>query len=409
MDFFQCLSLQAAREAILAAVNTVKRPSETVELLDALERVAATDYICQENLPPFNRSTVDGFAVRSADTFAAGEGIPALLLLAGEVLMGAETTLVLLPGQVAAIPTGGMLPANADAVVMIENTERHDSELVMVLKPVGPGENVIAAGEDIRSGDYIIHAGETITPQHIGMLAACGIAAVDVYRRPVIGIVSTGDEIVDVRLAPHGGQIRDINSYSIAAMLKRIGCNVRLFGIVADNYNELLMKLEQAIAVSDMVIVSGGSSVGARDYTVKAISALGQPGVLIHGVAVKPGKPTIFGLIDHVPVFGLPGHPVSAMMIVNELVRPLALALAGTFLKVYKIPARISRNVASVPGRSDFQRVRLMRREGEYWADPIFGKSGLISTMALADGIVSISPEKGGLIAGEEVEVELIR
>ncbi|EAX47195.1 molybdenum cofactor synthesis domain [Thermosinus carboxydivorans Nor1] len=410
MDFFNCQTLTEARRLVLAYAASADIGSEIVELAAAAGRIAAVDCLCREELPSFPRSTVDGFAVRSADTFAAGEGIPALLTVIGEVAMGQTTTLVLGPGQAAAVPTGGMLPGNADAVVMLEHTERVDDRTLLVTKPVAPGDNSIARGEDAMPGAVLVRQGQKLTPLDIGVLAACGFAKVSVYRRLKVGVLSTGDEIVDVSVSPQPGQVRDINSYALAALLESAGYTAVRYGIIGDNYASLQLKLAEAAAACDAVLVSGGSSVGARDYTVKAIEALGGPGVLLHGIAVKPGKPTIFGMVGAVPVFGLPGHPVSALIIYHQLVRPALAVMAGEKAqRVFKVPAKMSRNVASAPGRDEIIRVRLLHRDGEYWAEPVFGKSGLISTMTEADGLVVIAPEKSGLYAGEQVEVEMLR
>ncbi|SDF59119.1 gephyrin-like molybdotransferase Glp [Sporolituus thermophilus] len=410
MDFFNCQTLAEARRLVLAHAASADIGSETVGLAAAAGRIAAADCLCREELPSFPRSTVDGYAVRSADTFAAGEGIPALLTVIGEVAMGQTTALVLGPGQAAAVPTGGMLPSNADAVVMLEHTERVDDRTLLVTKPVAPGDNSIARGEDATTGTVLVRQGQKIAPLDIGVLAACGFAEVSVYRRLKVGVLSTGDEIVDVSALPQPGQVRDINSYTLAALLEASGYTAIRYGIIGDNYASLRQKLAEAAAACDAVMVSGGSSVGARDYTVKAIEALGGPGVLLHGIAVKPGKPTIFGMVGAVPVFGLPGHPVSALIIYHQLVRPALAVMAGEKVqRVFRVPAKISRNVASAPGRDEIIRVRLLPKDGEYWAEPVFGKSGLICTMTEADGLVVIAPEKSGLYAGEQVEVEMLR
>ncbi len=410
MEFFQYLPLGEARAKVAASLAGIITGQEALDLPEALGRVAAADITAGEDLPPFSRSSVDGFAVRSADTFGASESVPALLAIVGEIAMGGEAPNTLRPGQAVAIPTGGMLPAGADAVVMIEHTDRPDDATLLVLKVAAPGENVVAKGEDIAAGAVIVGRGQLIAPQHIGILAACGLRTVPVRERPAVAVISSGDELIDIDLTPSGGQIRDINSYSLGAMLTAAGCAVTRQGIVRDDYDDFLAILTKAVAASHLVVISGGSSVGARDYTVKAIGALGTPGVLIHGIAVKPGRPTVFGMVGQVPVFGLPGHPVAAMTVCGQLVRPVVSTLLGeAAAEPYSLPAIITRSVASAPGRDDFINVRLARRDGRYIAEPILGKSGLISTIAQADGVVHIPADKSGLYSGDTVEVLLIK
>jgi molybdopterin molybdotransferase len=409
MEFFQYLPLGEARARVAAGLAGIITGRETVDLPDALGRVAAADIAAGEDLPPFGRSSVDGFAVRSADTFGASEAVPAMLAVVGEVAMGNEAPDAVRPGQAVAIPTGGMLPAGADAVVMLEHTDRPDDTTLLVLRVAAPGENVVARGEDIAAGAVIVARGTRLAPQHIGILAACGHSRVPVREKPAVAVISSGDELVGIDQAPAGGRIRDINSHALGAMLAAAGCAVTRLGIVRDDYDDFLAILKKAVAASRLVVISGGSSVGARDYTVKAIGSLGAPGVLIHGIAVKPGRPTVFGMVGQVPVFGLPGHPVAAMTICGQLVRPAIRSLLGeAAAQPYSVPAVVTRSVASAPGRDDFVNVRLVRSQGAYTADPILGKSGLISTIAQADGIVHIPADKSGLYSGETVEVLLI-
>ena len=409
MDFFQCMSLGKARDLIAQSLAGIVVTNEIVPLTNALGRVVAADIMAKEDLPPFSRSTVDGFAVRSSDTFGSTETAPALFIIIGEVFMGKRSMLELQPGQAVAIPTGGMLPSGADAVVMLEYTEQHDANTLMVLKMSAPGDNVVNKGDDIKEATIIVKQGQKLAAQHIGALAACGWACVPVVNKVEIAILSTGDELVDIHEPTQCGQIRDVNSYALGAMLGEIGCVIKPMGIVKDSFEQFCHALAVAVATCKMVVISGGSSVGERDYTGKAISALGVPGILIHGIAVKPGKPTIFGMIGSVPIFGLPGHPVAAMTVCQQLVKVAARTLMGQKKSVdtFGVPAMIARNVPSVPGRDDFITVRLSKQEGGYIATPILGKSGLISTMSEADGIVHIPAEKSGLYHGEIVEVLL--
>lgn len=409
MEFFQCMSLKEAQHVIVESLKKRTISSETVHLVNALGRIAAEDVVAKHDLPPFSRSTVDGFAVQSADTFGASEAASSLFSIIGEVAMGEERQMEIFPGNAVGIPTGGMLPAGADAVVMVEHVEQPDSKNLLVLRMVAPGENVIEKGEDVQAGTTIINQGQSIAPQHIGMLAACGYANISVYKKLEVGIISTGDELVGIEEPIKFGQIRDVNSYALDALLLEMGCTVTQMGIVKDSYENFFSVLSKAVDTYQLVLISGGSSVGARDYTVKAIDALGTPGVLIHGIAVKPGKPTIFGMTNDVPVFGLPGHPAAAMTVCKQLVKVAVKALMGAEQKVesFGIPACLARNVASAPGRDDFITVKLTKENGTYIASPILGKSGLIRIMAQADGTIHIPADKSGIYSGEIVEVIL--
>ena len=410
MDFFQCKSLNDAHAIISEQIRSVKIDSEMVYLPEALGRVSADNLIAPEDLPMFNRSTVDGFAVRSTDTFGVSETVPALFSVTGEVMMGHAAPIQIFSGQAVMIPTGGMMPPGADAVLMLEYAEQPDPETLLVSKVVAPGENVVSKGDDIRCGSTILKQGQLIGPQHVGILAACGFARILVNKAICVAIISSGDELVDIDEKPDSGKIRDINSYALGAMLAEMGCRVLRMGIVRDNYDDFVMKLDVALQSANLVIISGGSSVGSRDYTVAAVNAFGNPGVLFHGIAVKPGKPTIFGMAGGVPVFGLPGHPVAAMTVCEQLVKPAIRLLRGQQQSYgsCRVPAIIARNIASSPGRDDFISVRLKKAGGKYFAEPILGKSGLISTIAEADGIVHIAAENSGLYDGDPVEVCLL-
>lgn len=408
MEFFSCITLTEAEQLVQTKIGCMAGIEE-VGLVDALNRTAAVDIPAGEDLPPFSRSTVDGYAVQSSDTFGAEEGIPALLKIAGEIFMGKPASVIVEPGQTAAIPTGAMLPEGADAVVMVEHTEQFDAGTVLVNRKVGPSENVIQKGEDINSGRLVIREGQVIRSQDIGLLAACGHTSVAVRERLSVGVISTGDEVVDIQDVPAPGQIRDVNRYLLQAMLVELGCTVQSYGIVGDDYGQLVATMNQAIHQCQLVVISGGSSVGRRDYTVQVINSLGKPGVLFHGVAAKPGKPTIFGVVNSVPVFGLPGHPAAAMTMFTRLVKSAVAILAGKQAAKVKrsFPALMVRSVASAPGRDDFISVRIQKNEGQYWAEPVFGRSGLVSIMTEADGIVHIPAEVSGLYAGDRVDVEL--
>jgi molybdopterin molybdotransferase len=383
--------------------------AEEVATADALDRVLATEVRSPSDLPTFRRSTMDGFAVRAADTFGATEGLPAYLEIVDEVFMGHPPNRALATGQCARIATGGMLPDNADAVVMVEQTQEVGPTTVEALRAVAPGENVVHIGEDVRSGDPILPAGHRLRPQDLGGLVALGITTVSVVRRLRVGIVSGGDELVPPDEQPRPGMIRDINSYTLAALIRRDGHTPRLAGIFPDEYAALESAARAALASNDVVILSAGSSVSARDMTAQVVDSLGEPGVLVHGVSLKPGKPTILGLCAGKPVFGLPGNPVSCMVTYDLFVAPTLARLCGArSAPRTTVTARLSRNIASATGREDYIQVRLERREdGGFDAVPVFGKSNLIFTLIRADGMLKIPLDAGGLSAGAPVEVVL--
>ena len=407
MDFLACLDWQKAQDVVAQALTTVAE-TEKVELLAAQGRITAADIRAQEDVPPFSRSTVDGYAVSSADTFGASEAAAALLELVGEIHMGQEAALTLAPGQAAAIPTGGMLPAGADAVVMLEYAEQPDERTLLVQKKAAPHENVLTKGEDAACGEVIFENGVRLGARHIGLLAACGCQEVLVRKRLKVGLISSGDELVDLAVKPAAGQVRDVNSYALSALLSEMGCEVARFGIVKDSYERFCECLAQAIATCQLVVISGGSSVGAKDFTVPALQAIAKPGLLFHGLAIKPGKPTIFAMDQEVPIFGLPGHPVAAFMVCSQLVAQAVRRLAGErqLAAASGVPAVLSRNLPSAPGRDDFVSVRLVEQGGSYVAEPILGKSGLIGVLAQADGILHIPAEKSGLYQGEKVMIQ---
>jgi len=406
-EFFNVMPPTQALETLFRRW-TVAIQSEMVPTAEALGRVTAGPVRSPISLPAFPRSTVDGYAVRAADTVGASEGLPAYLTIVGEVPMGQRATLTIGPGQAAIVHTGGMIPEGADAVVMVERTHRLDERTVEVLRAVAVGENVIQVGEDVQAGEEILPAGHRLRPQDVGGLLGVGITQVAVARRPVVAIIATGDEVVPPDQEPGPGQVRDINSYTAEAMVRRAGGIPRLMGIVPDDFEALLERAQQGLAQADLLVLSAGSSVSVRDMTSEVINRLGAPGVLVHGLSIRPGKPTILALCDGKPVFGLPGNPVSAMVAFELVVTPTLWRLQGTTPpEKRRVRARLMRNLSSVAGREDYIQVRLMEREGQLWADPIFGKSNLIFTLVRADGVVRVPLDATGIPAGEEVEVVL--
>ena len=406
-ELFQVVTVAQALDRLLPRLAPLGRV-EPLGLLDALDRVTAEDLRSPVDLPAFARSTMDGFAVRAADTYGASEGLPAYLELCGEVPMGRAAEVAVGPGQAARVHTGGMIPPGADAVVMVENTQALGPDTVEVVRPVAVGENVVPVGEDVRRGDLLFAAGHRLRPQDLGGLAGVGIARVEVAARPRVAILASGDEVVPPERPVAPGQIRDINSYSIAAQARRAGGQPLLCGIAPDDAARLRAMAAEALDGADALIISAGSSVSTRDMTAQVIGELGAPGVLVHGVAIHPGKPTILALVGAKPVFGLPGNPVSTMIAFDLFVAPALRRLLGCGAAAGgSVEARLARNVASRPGREDFVPVRLEDRAGALWAEPVFGKSNLIYTMAHADGLLRVPLDRSGLYAGDMVTVRL--
>jgi len=406
MEFFDIKRVEEAR-AIMLQHLTPQLEAEEVPLVSALGRVLAEEVRADADIPGFSRSTVDGYAVRARDTFGASDGLPAYLTVIGEIKMGEATSLSLRAGETARVATGGMLPAGADAVAMLEHVELLDERTIGVLKPVAPGQDIISQGEDLKAGELVLGPGRRLRPQDLGVLAGVGRTRVKVYRQLRVAVISTGDEVVPPEIVPGPGQVRDINSAALVGQLQAEGCSADYKGIVKDEAAALRQVL-QASWDYDAIILSGGSSMGTRDVTAEVINSLGRPGVLVHGVAIRPGKPTVLAVADGKPIFGLPGHPVSAMIVFDVVVRPGIRYLMGLPpLERWRgrILARLTRNYASGGGREEYLRVVLQEKDGEVLAEPVLGKSGMISTMVKADGLVRIPLGKTGLREGEIVEV----
>jgi len=406
-EFFKVLDI----EHVLALVPRFQTVGvEQVGLEAAFDRILAEDVFAAENLPAFARSTVDGYALQAASTFGASEASPAFLRVTGGVGMGESAQMSVSPGEAVRIATGAMLPPGADSVVMIEHADALDETAIEVFRSVAPGQNLIAAGEDFEKGARIAARGRRLRPQDTGILAAFGRTQILVFRRPLVGIISTGDEIVPIDAVPAPAQIRDVNSTTLAGLVVATGAVPESFGILRDDFPSLHAACARALERCDMLLISGGSSVGTRDYTVEAISAFADSEILVHGIAISPGKPTILARVGRKALWGLPGHVVSAMMVFSRITRPFLRHLGGArdaHAADRAIPARLSRNVASAQGRTDFIRVRLLRRDAERWAEPVLGKSGLLNTMVHADGIIEIDKNTEGLVEGAPVEVIL--
>lgn len=404
-EFFNVQPVQTALDSLLTQWHPTPA-FESIATHRALGRINAQAIHAPHPLPAFVRSTMDGYAVRAADTFGASQSLPAYLTCVGVVTMGQAPTIHLEAGQAAEIHTGGMLPNGADAVVMIERTQPLGDNEIEVLAPVAPGENLIHIGDDVTVGELIVPVGHRLRPQDIGGLLAVGITSIAVVRPPRIGILSCGDELVPPDSVPQLGQVRDINAYTLAALVEQYGGEPLVLGIARDSLADYRALAQSGFAQTDMLVMTAGSSVSTRDLTRQVIDELGEPGVLQHGLAVKPGKPTILAICGNKPVIGLPGNPVSAFLVARQIVVPL---LQHTLGQNFRFPATVSAiltaNVASTSGREDTVPIRLIPTHSGLQAEPIFGKSNLIYTLMQADGLLHIPLNRGGLRAGTVVEV----
>jgi molybdopterin molybdotransferase len=411
-EFFTVHSPADALAKLWQALPPVVQ-TETIAAAGALGRVTAEAVIAPKPLPAFTRSTMDGYAVRARDTFGASQSLPAYLSVIGEAPMGRAPSLIVGPGQAALVHTGGMLPEGADAVVQVEVTQLARENEIEVLRAVAPGENALQIGDDIAAGAPVLPAGHWLRPQDIGGLSALGIIRLSVARQPRIALLATGDEVVPPESDAGPGQVRDVNSYSVGSQIAKAGGQPVRRGIVSDNLRDLRAAAQAALQTADALVLTAGSSVSVRDMTAEVVNGLGQPGVLVHGVAVKPGKPTILGVAGGKPVFGLPGNPVSAMVVADLFVVPTVYRLQGCGQppRRQSVHARLTHNLASQTGRVDYVPARLRPgppgESGELEAEPVFGKSNQIFTLVLADGMIVVPSDATGLSAGEMVDVRL--
>jgi molybdopterin molybdotransferase len=414
-EFLKLVSPSEALALLMHSLPECLPEEELVNTLDAAGRVTAQDVRAPHPLPSFPRSSMDGYAVQARDTFGASESLPGYLAIKGEVLMGAEPAFAIKSGQTALIHTGGMLPENADAVVMLEQTERTINNEVTIFKAVAPGENALLVGEDVQEGQIVVRRGIQTWPAEIGGCMALGITQLRVAIRPKIGILSCGDEVIPPWQEPLPGQVRNVNSYSLAALVTEAGGEPVLYGIVKDQLELMKDSAAKAMSECQAVVITAGSSASARDMTAQAIGSLGAPGVLVHGVNVRPGKPTILAVCEGKAVIGLPGNPASAMVIAGLFVVPLIRRLLGVKVERPRKSclARLTLNIPSQSGREDWIAVKLtpsiiQRDEVDSWlATPIFAKSNLIFSLAAADGLVRIPADVTGLESGASVQVFL--
>jgi molybdopterin molybdotransferase len=404
-EFFAVRTLD---EALTGFRPSRRTGIERIGLESALGRVPADPVTAPHALPGFARATVDGFAVRAADTYGASEGLPSYLELAGEASMGRPPEVEVRPGTAVAIATGAPLPPAADAVLMLEHTQSAAPELVEVLRPVAPGDGMVRADEDAAPGAELAPAGRPLRAQDLGMLAAAGVTEVSVRARPRVTLVSTGDELVQPDTADLDiGQVRDSTAVALAALAEEAGGDPRHAGIVPDDRDALAATLRGALGDSDVLVVSAGSSVGARDETAAAIASLGEPGIWCHGLAFRPGKPTLLADSGGVPVIGLPGNPRSALVVFRVVGMPIVRLVGGCTRPPPEPTARVrlGRDLPSAAGRVDVVQARV--REGV--ATPLFGSSSLLSILTGADGYLVVPEAATGLPAGSEVEVTLYR
>lgn len=392
----------------------IQKNREIVNIKDSLHRVLAEEIISPCNLPGFNRSSMDGYVIRAEDSFGASESLPSYLKIIGEIKMGSKSEFKINPGEAVKISTGGMLPEGANAVIMLEYTALIDDTTVELRRSVAPWENIVREDEDLKAGEVLLKEGYRLRPQDIGILAGIGKINIKVFKMPRVAIISTGNEIIPAQNEPQIGEIRDINLYTLGACVEEADGIPIYKGIIKDEVDLLEQEIRKTIKKDkvEVVIISGGSSMGTRDITLEVLNKLGKPGVLIHGVSVRPGKPTIIAIANDMPIFGLPGHPVSSMIIFNLFVRPLISWLQGGDYNYdsdnpKEVKAELTCNVVSDSGREDYVRVFMYKEKGKFYAEPVLGKSGLISTMVRASGLIKIGLNIEGIEKGSKVMVKL--
>jgi molybdopterin molybdotransferase len=407
--FFKVVTPQEALRVLLQ-VSSVG--TERIPTVRARARVLAEDLYSSVDLPHFHRAAMDGYAVKAKDTFGASQSLPAYLKLAGVVEMGKEATQLLGAGEAIRISTGGMMPPESDAVVMVEYTDETDAGLVEIHRSVSPWQNVIQIGDDIKKSELVFQRGRRFRAHDLGALTGVGISSVLVYMRPRIALISTGDEIVDADTDPMPGQVRNINQHSLGGLIEGCGGELRDWGVIRDDKDQLIRAIGEALQWSDLVLLSGGSSMGAKDIALEAILSFPDSEFIFHGISVSPGKPTIFAKACGKPILGLPGYPVSALVIFDLFAAPVLRKIGGEevtgisqFAKTLR--ATLKTNVASQVGREDYVRVTLERDSERWLATPLPSKSGAIFTLVKADGMVRIDLNQDGLEQGEEVEVIL--
>ena len=404
--FFKVKTTEEVFE-ILKGFNPTKE--EVVSLENALGRVLSSDIISQEDLPGFFRSSMDGYAVRARDTFGATESLPVLMEVSGEVIMGQSPTMTVGPGKAVRISTGGMLPKGADGVVMLEYCHTIDKKTIEISRVISPLENVIRSDDDFEEGSTILEEGCILRPQDLGLLAGLGITRISVYKRPRVAIISTGNEVIPIDQRPEPGQVRDINNYTLGAFCRQAGAIPISLGLCSDSFTQIRGLVARGLDEADSVWISGGSSVGTRDLTLKVFESFDNMELFVHGISISPGKPTIIARIGTRAVFGLPGHTTSAMVVAEVFLNRFLSRLSGEKTSPgaanYQVEAELSRNIESANGRDDYIRVKLKKKGEKLIAEPVFGKSGLISTLVEAHGLILVDRNTEGIYQGQMVRV----
>lgn len=407
MELLKTMSVTEVQHKTAFLLDNKNMQVEEVPLLDSLHRILASPVTSPHDVPEFNRSTVDGYAVRAEDTFGASDGVPAMLVKKGEVHMGTEASVTVEPGECVYVPTGGMLPPGADGMVMVEYVEHLDETTLLVQQSVSPGANLLRKGEDLQKYEVIFHRGHRLRPQDIGLLAGMGFQKVSVYEPLKVAVISTGDELISPEEALSPGKIIDMNTYSLSAALQEDGFKVVGRSVVKDEMETLQQTLRDYMQKADIILISGGSSMGEYDITKKAIDSMGQPGAVVHGMSVKPGKPTIVGMAEGVLMIGLPGQPVSALVVYHLLMKPLLQKLTGHNIIRPTVSGELTVNLPSAPGREHYVMVTLQKENDDWKVSPQHGKSGMLSMMGRSQGMVKIPVNQEGLSKGDRVDVIL--
>mgnify|MGYP000161425005 CR=1 FL=1 len=403
-QFFHVVDVATFR-SLLRSFPALSR-TEHIPLNESCGRILAEDMVASEPIPPFTRSCMDGYAVAAKDTFGASESIPAYLELAGQVDIQSMPEFAITSGQCAVVVTGSCIPEGADSVVMMEHCHRLGDGALQVARPVAPGENILYRGEDCDRGDTAVFAGSVLESGRVGILAALGISSVPVFQRPRVGLIATGDELVPADRPVYEAQIRDVNSPAVSCLIRQSGGVPIPYGIASDDETELAEVLAAAAAECDVLLVSGGSSVGARDITLDAMGHLPDFRLMAHGVSMSPGKPTILAASGDLPIIGLPGQVTSAQVVAMILLCPFLRYLQGNEREgIQRRRATLLRNLASKQGREDYVRIRLSELDGELQAEPVLGPSGLLRTLLEADALLRIPENVEGLYKGQSAEV----
>ena len=411
--FKELTRIEEALKHYFQTVEVKKLPSEETSILEAIGRVLAEDVKSEVDVPPFDRSAVDGYAVKAEDTHGASKTNPIVLDLTGTINAGDSSNAELKRSETIRVATGAHIPKDADAVVMLEYTEKLSNDRVEIYRPITSGYNVSKKGEDVKTGDVVLWRGTNLKPQDIGILAAIGRRDISVVKKPIVAVTSSGNELVEPRTQLETGKIVDINRYVLISAIKDVGGNPVDMGIIGDESGVLTDTISNGLERADMVLVSGGTSVGTRDLVPEVVNSIGKPGIIVHGIAMRPGMPTALAAIGSKPIILLPGHPVAALTAFNALVRPIIARLIGAPVKQMHnkiVRATVERRIPSRPGFRDFVRVIVHITPNGFIVEPVRVRgASVISSMVRANGILEIREEKEGVEAGEEVEVALFR